>query len=79
MAATMTTYAISAFWHGFYPGYYLFFLISAVYTEIAKGKNKGRLVDISQMQEPFFAQSSSKTRSSRCFMTILECTLPFGS
>lgn len=36
LVATVTTYAVSAFWHGFYPGYYLFFLTTALYTEVAK-------------------------------------------
>jgi hypothetical protein len=33
---TVVTYACSAFWHGFYPGYYLFFLHAAVLTEVGK-------------------------------------------
>lgn len=33
---TIGTYAVSAFWHGFYPGYYSFFFLSAIYTELAK-------------------------------------------
>lgn len=33
---TYGTYALSAFWHGFYPGYYLFFLTTAVFTELAR-------------------------------------------
>eukprot|EP00013_Stygamoeba_regulata_P022697 CAMPEP_0177660170 /NCGR_PEP_ID=MMETSP0447-20121125/17867_1 /TAXON_ID=0 /ORGANISM="Stygamoeba regulata, Strain BSH-02190019" /LENGTH=384 /DNA_ID=CAMNT_0019165157 /DNA_START=269 /DNA_END=1423 /DNA_ORIENTATION=+ len=34
--ATMATYAVSAFWHGFYPGYYLFFFYFGFMTELAK-------------------------------------------
>eukprot|EP01094_Clydonella_sp_ATCC50884_P020976 TRINITY_DN4495_c0_g1_i1.p1 TRINITY_DN4495_c0_g1~~TRINITY_DN4495_c0_g1_i1.p1 ORF type:complete len:546 (+),score=169.85 TRINITY_DN4495_c0_g1_i1:87-1640(+) len=30
--ATLGTYLLSAFWHGFYPGYYLFFVMSAFQT-----------------------------------------------
>lgn len=30
--ATLGTYMLSAFWHGFYPGYYLFFVTSAFQT-----------------------------------------------
>eukprot|EP01087_Luapelamoeba_hula_P001290 TRINITY_DN11032_c0_g1_i1.p1 TRINITY_DN11032_c0_g1~~TRINITY_DN11032_c0_g1_i1.p1 ORF type:complete len:501 (+),score=61.39 TRINITY_DN11032_c0_g1_i1:31-1503(+) len=33
---TIATYSTSAFWHGFYPGYYLFFLTAALFTETAK-------------------------------------------
>lgn len=28
------TFVISAFWHGFYPGYYLFFVTMSVVTSI---------------------------------------------
>lgn len=28
------TYFISAFWHGFYPGYYLFFFSVAIFTNV---------------------------------------------
>ena len=31
-----TTFLISAFWHGFYPGYYLSFLSSVALTESAR-------------------------------------------
>jgi len=36
LTTTVATYTISAFWHGFYPGYYLFFLQAAVLTELGK-------------------------------------------
>lgn len=36
MLPTIATYACSAFWHGFYPGYYLFFIASAFLTEASK-------------------------------------------
>jgi len=36
MLPTMTVYTVSAFWHGFYPGYYMFFLYAAFLTEIAR-------------------------------------------
>lgn len=32
----LATYITSAFWHGFYPGYYLFFLTGGVLTEAAR-------------------------------------------
>eukprot|EP00187_Rhodella_violacea_P003740 CAMPEP_0174886970 /NCGR_PEP_ID=MMETSP0167-20121228/2193_1 /TAXON_ID=38298 /ORGANISM="Rhodella maculata, Strain CCMP736" /LENGTH=487 /DNA_ID=CAMNT_0016123217 /DNA_START=135 /DNA_END=1598 /DNA_ORIENTATION=+ len=31
------TYFVSAFWHGFYPGYYMFFLTVAVATQVHRG------------------------------------------
>lgn len=34
--ATYGTYFVSAFWHGFYPGYYMFFLYAALLTETAR-------------------------------------------
>jgi len=32
----LATYVTSAFWHGFYPGYYLFFITGGILTEIAR-------------------------------------------
>jgi len=32
----LATYFTSAFWHGFYPGYYLFFITSGFLTEISR-------------------------------------------
>jgi len=32
----LATYVTSAFWHGFYPGYYLFFVTGGVLTEAAR-------------------------------------------
>jgi lysophospholipid acyltransferase len=34
--STLLTYTVSAFWHGFYPGYYLFFVGGAIGTEVSK-------------------------------------------
>jgi lysophospholipid acyltransferase len=36
MLPTLATYSCSAFWHGFYPGYYLFFISAAFLTETSK-------------------------------------------
>ena len=33
---TYGTYFVSAFWHGFYPGYYSFFIYAALLTETAR-------------------------------------------
>eukprot|EP00741_Cyanophora_paradoxa_P001233 tig00000471_g1190.t1 len=33
---TTVTYFVSAFWHGFYPGYYISFMTAALLTEAAK-------------------------------------------
>jgi len=61
LAATIGTYAISAFWHGFYPGYYLFFLVSAIYTEYAK--------DARRVFRPYF-QGSDVMRRLYDFLTM---------
>jgi len=52
--STVATYSVSAFWHGFYPGYYLFFLLSAIYTEVAK--------DVRRVVRPFFVTSDDKPK-----------------
>jgi lysophospholipid acyltransferase len=36
--ATLTTFATSAFWHGFYPGYYLAFVLASFVQTVAKSK-----------------------------------------
>jgi len=33
---TLATYGVSAMWHGFYPGYYLFFLTFAILDQLAR-------------------------------------------
>lgn len=33
---TLSTYALSALWHGFYPGYYLTFLSGAFFTFVSR-------------------------------------------
>jgi len=52
--STFATYAVSAFWHGFYPGYYSFFLLAAVYTEAAK--------DLRRVLRPFFVTADDKPK-----------------
>jgi lysophospholipid acyltransferase len=36
--ATLATFVTSAFWHGFYPGYYLAFILAAFVQQVAKSK-----------------------------------------
>lgn len=36
---TVMTYTLSAFWHGFYPGYYVTFLTGALFTNGARMVN----------------------------------------
>lgn len=40
--ASMATFVTSAFWHGFYPGYYLAFPLASFIQTIAKSKSLGR-------------------------------------
>jgi lysophospholipid acyltransferase len=36
--ATLATFTTSAFWHGFYPGYYLTFVLASLLQTVAKSK-----------------------------------------
>ena len=38
--ASMATFVTSAFWHGFYPGYYLTFVLASLLQTVAKSKEK---------------------------------------
>jgi len=51
--ATLTTFGTSAFWHGFYPGYYLTFVLAAFVQTVAK--NFRRYV------RPFFLTPDGKS------------------
>lgn len=51
--ASLATFATSAFWHGFYPGYYLTFMLAAFIQTVAK--NFRRYI------RPFFMSSDGKT------------------
>jgi len=51
--ATMATFVTSAFWHGFYPGYYLSFVLGSFVQNMAKQSR--RLI------RPFFMDPDGKT------------------
>jgi len=38
------TYALSAFWHGFYPGYYLTFASGAFFTVAARSVSTSNFI-----------------------------------
>lgn len=38
--ATLATFVTSAFWHGFYPGYYMAFILASFIQNIAKSKSQ---------------------------------------
>ncbi|ORY08115.1 MBOAT-domain-containing protein [Basidiobolus meristosporus CBS 931.73] len=50
---TFLTFGVSAFWHGFYPGYYLMFLSAAFLTNVANSARK--------VFRPRFLESDLKT------------------
>ncbi|KAK5109450.1 hypothetical protein LTR62_007009 [Meristemomyces frigidus] len=50
--ASMATFVTSAFWHGFYPGYYLTFVLASFVQNVAK--NSRRLI------RPFFLSPDGK-------------------
>ena len=40
----MSTFLVSAFWHGFYPFYYVMFFFAAIMSEVAKDLYKARII-----------------------------------
>jgi len=40
----MSTFIVSAFWHGFYPFYYVMFFFAAIMNEVAKDLYKSRVL-----------------------------------
>lgn len=44
LAVSLGTFAVSAFWHGFYPFYYVMFFMSAVFVELAKDIYRCRIL-----------------------------------
>ena len=84
--ASLATFTASAFWHGFYPGYYLTFILAAFIQTVAK--NFRRYI------RPFFMSPDGKkptsnkryydifsylaTQTAFCFTTLPFVTLGFG-
>ncbi|WAR01873.1 MBOA2-like protein [Mya arenaria] len=77
---TWAVFMISAFWHGFYPGYYIAFLTAALFTTAA------RLVR--RNVRPYFLQSAQHkicydavtflfTRFANCYFVFPICLLKF--
>lgn len=44
MFENMATFIVSAFWHGFYPFYYVMFFLAAILSEVAKDIFKARIL-----------------------------------
>jgi len=53
----MSTFIVSAFWHGFYPFYYVLFFFAALFSEVAKDMYKARIIfrPIPAFIRPFLA------------------------
>ena len=56
-AVTIVTFIVSAFWHGFYPGYYIFFVLLAFVQEIAK--------DTRRLFRPYFVSRDANGKEKR--------------
>lgn len=56
LLSLMATYMVSAFWHGFYPGFYLFFITVGIGQEITRR--------IRQKVRPYFMEEDGKTPKS---------------
>ena len=48
----MSTFIVSAFWHGFYPFYYVMFFFAAIMNEVAKDLFKARYLFSRVIPEP---------------------------
>jgi hypothetical protein len=40
----MATFVVSAFWHGFYPSYYVMFVFAAILSEVNKDVFKSKVI-----------------------------------
>ena len=47
--ASLATFSTSAFWHGFYPGYYLSFVFAAFIQTVAKSKSRHQIYNKSSI------------------------------
>lgn len=52
--ASMATFVTSAFWHGFYPGYYLSFILASFVQTVAKSTNLSSLSQWTSLTYPRF-------------------------
>ena len=61
---TYGTYFVSAFWHGFYPGYYSFFIYAALLTETARRARR--------TLRPLFIVEGSKPETGTSFKPLYD-------
>ena len=73
----MATFIVSAFWHGFYPFYYVMFFFAAVLSEVAKDIFKSRYLFrfIPAALRPFVANFASFLCMN--YLGILQSALTF--
>jgi len=73
----MATFIVSAFWHGFYPFYYVMFFFAAILSEVAKDvfKAKSLFGFIPSALKPFVANFLSFVCMN--YLGILQCALTF--
>lgn len=57
LRVTVATFAVSAFWHGFYPGYYIFFVFLALTQEVAR--------EVRRRFRPLFVVRDGKTETAK--------------
>jgi len=65
MVPLLATFIMSAFWHGFYPGYYGFFIAAGFLTEAAR-ESRRRI-------RPYFLNSDDTPKSGKIIYDILGC------
>lgn len=44
MKENLTVFMVSAFWHGFYPFYYVMFFFTYIFTEVSKDVYRSRIL-----------------------------------
>jgi len=57
---TLTVFAVSAFWHGFYPSYYVMFFFAALLSEVNKDLFKAQIIfrNIPNILKPILANQA---------------------
>ncbi|KAI9751387.1 MAG: lysophospholipid acyltransferase [Lichina confinis] len=85
--ASMATFVTSAFWHGFYPGYYLTFVLASLLQTVAKSNNDpkrsfaaqvliGARTDFRRYMRPLFLTPTGDPSSYKPFYDVVSvlCT-----
>lgn len=77
MFENMVTFLVSAFWHGFYPFYYVMFFFAGVLSEVSKDIFKARFMFsfIPEALRPVFGNIFAMLAMN--YLGILQCALTF--